>query len=56
MQITLYEVTLQNAVGRTRVENVVATTDTSASNAAIKRAERETEEGGWRVVRVLPAI
>lgn len=56
MNITLYEVTLRNAVGRERVENVVATTDTSASNAALKRVERETGEGDWLVARVLPAI
>lgn len=53
MRIELYTVTLRNAAGREREERVVATSDRGASNAALKRVERETGERDWQVARVL---
>lgn len=49
----VYVVTLRNAAGREREERVVASTDTSASNQALLRVERETGAKDWQVSKVL---
>ena len=50
-----YEVTVRNAVGRERTLRVVASTETSASNQALLRIERETGAKDWMVALVMPA-
>ncbi len=47
-------VTVRDAVGRERVLRVVASTETSASNQALLRVERETGRKDWQVAKVLP--
>lgn len=54
--MTPHEVTLRNAAGRERVERIMASTETSASNQALLRVERETGQKDWQVVKVLPAV
>ena len=50
--MNVYIVTVRDAVGREREIRVVASTDTSASNQALLRVERETGRKDWQVSRV----
>jgi hypothetical protein len=52
--MTVFVVTLRNAVGRERTERVVASTETSACNQAVLRVTRETGQNDWQVALVLP--
>ena len=50
-----YVVTLLNETGRERVERVVATTATSASNQALLRCFRDNPKHTYRVLHALEA-
>lgn len=55
--MNVYEVTIRNPVGGEMVYRVVASTETSASNQALLRVQRETgcAKDVWMVALVMPA-
>ena len=50
--MNVYIVTVRDAVGREREVRIVASNDTSASNQALLRVQRETGRKDWQVVHV----
>jgi hypothetical protein len=51
--MNVWNVTVRNAVGRERIERIVASTESSACTQALLRVKRETGADDWQVALVL---